>query len=59
MSFYVREEEDVERAVALLARSYELAREQQARKNAERRQLLTLEPAPRFILPAWWKRLLR
>lgn len=33
VSFYVREEEDVARAVALLARSYELAREQQARKN--------------------------
>ena len=29
----MREEEDVARAVALLARSYELAREQQARKN--------------------------
>lgn len=33
VSFYVREEGDVERAVALLARSYELAREQQARKS--------------------------
>lgn len=36
VSFYVREEGDVERAVALLARSYELAREQQARKNGAR-----------------------
>ena len=33
VSFYLREEEDVERAVSLLARSYELAREQQARKH--------------------------
>jgi hypothetical protein len=33
VSFYLREEGDVERAVSLLARSYELAREQQARKH--------------------------
>lgn len=33
VSFYLREEDDVERAVALLHRSYELAREQQARKD--------------------------
>jgi Luciferase len=32
VSFYLREEEDVESAVALLRRSYELAREQQERK---------------------------
>jgi hypothetical protein len=35
VSFYLREEGDVERAVSLLARSYELAREQQARKSGE------------------------
>ena len=33
VSFYLREEEDVEQAVSLLARSYELALEQQARRN--------------------------
>jgi predicted DNA-binding protein (MmcQ/YjbR family) len=33
VSFYLREEGDVEQAVSLLARSYELAREQQARRN--------------------------
>ena len=33
VSFYLREEGDVEHAVSLLARSYELALEQQARKN--------------------------
>ena len=32
VSFYIRKEEDVEAAVALLRRSYDLAREQQARK---------------------------
>ena len=35
VSFYLREEEDVEQAVILLARSYELAREQQARKSGQ------------------------
>jgi hypothetical protein len=35
VSFYLREEEDVERAVDLLARAYELAREQQARKSGQ------------------------
>jgi predicted DNA-binding protein (MmcQ/YjbR family) len=33
VSFYLREEGDIEQAVSLLARSYELAREQQARRN--------------------------
>ena len=32
VSFHIRKEEDVDAAVALLRRSYELAREQQARK---------------------------
>jgi predicted DNA-binding protein (MmcQ/YjbR family) len=32
VSFYLNEEEDVERAVALLRRSYEMARERQERK---------------------------
>jgi hypothetical protein len=32
VSFYIKKEEDVEAAIALLRRSYELAREQQARK---------------------------
>ena len=32
ISFYLKEEGDVDRAIALLRRSYELAREQQARK---------------------------
>jgi hypothetical protein len=32
----MREEEDVEQAVTLLARSYELVREHQARKSAAR-----------------------
>jgi hypothetical protein len=32
VSFYIKKEEDVEAAVALLRRSYDLAREQQARK---------------------------
>ncbi|HEX9943235.1 MAG TPA: luciferase family protein [Thermoanaerobaculia bacterium] len=32
VSFYIRKEEDVDHAVALLRRSYELAREQQERK---------------------------
>lgn len=32
VSFYIRKEEDVEAAVALLRRSYDLASEQQARK---------------------------
>lgn len=40
VTFYLRREEDVERAVALLHRSCELAREQQARKG------VTLEDAP-------------
>lgn len=35
VSFYIRKEEDVEASVALLRRSYELAREQQARKYGE------------------------
>jgi predicted DNA-binding protein (MmcQ/YjbR family) len=35
VSFYLREEADVEHAVTLLARSYELAREQQARKSGQ------------------------
>lgn len=35
VSFYLREEEDVEKAMALLARSYGLAREQQARKSGQ------------------------
>jgi hypothetical protein len=33
VSFYIRKDEDVEAAIALLRRSYELAREQQARKH--------------------------
>jgi hypothetical protein len=44
VSFYLREEEDVERAVSLLARSYELACEQQARKSGETLRLET-DPA--------------
>ncbi|MBW8875271.1 MAG: DUF5519 family protein [Acidobacteria bacterium] len=35
VSFHIRKEEDVDAAVALLRRSYELAREQQARKYGE------------------------
>jgi hypothetical protein len=35
VSFFIRQEEDVEAAVALLRRSYDLAREQQARKYGE------------------------
>ncbi|MFY9825112.1 MAG: luciferase family protein [Thermoanaerobaculia bacterium] len=35
VSFYIRKDEDVEAAVALLRRSYELAREQQARKYGQ------------------------
>jgi hypothetical protein len=35
ISFYLRREEDVERAVALLQRSYEIARKRQARRDGD------------------------
>lgn len=35
ISFHLRREEDVERAVALLQRSYEIARERQARRDGD------------------------
>ena len=45
VSFYLREEGDVERAVSLLARSYELACEQQARKSGEIPRVETDRPS--------------